>query len=292
LLVSRADRRPFLLPANICPIVPITFLKAGMSFKFVDISPASLHMDLGAAGDLLRSGRFSGLLYAHTYGEPSTPHDFFATIKSVDPSLLLVDDRCLCLPDLAMPETEADVVLYSTGYAKIVDIGFGGYAFLQPELSYMSHRLPFSADDLEALEKAYKGSVTSREPFVYQDSDWLETEANLPDWSSYRRRVKSALDVSLAHRSEINTVYVSCLPDEIQLPAEYQTWRFNIRVSGRDGLLSDIFAGGLFASAHYASLAGIMAPGTCLNAEELASHVINLFNGVCPTFYTPGNSAS
>jgi hypothetical protein len=73
-------------------------------------------------------------------------------------------------------------------------------------------------------------------------------------------------------------VYVSCLPDEIQLPAEYQTWRFNIRVSGRDGLLSDIFAGGLFASAHYASLAGIMAPGTCLNAEELASHVINLFN--------------
>jgi hypothetical protein len=38
LLVGRADSRPWLLPANICPIVPITFLKAQVPFEFVDIS--------------------------------------------------------------------------------------------------------------------------------------------------------------------------------------------------------------------------------------------------------------
>ena len=29
--------RPFLLPANVCPIVPLTFFKAGVPFEFVDI---------------------------------------------------------------------------------------------------------------------------------------------------------------------------------------------------------------------------------------------------------------
>jgi len=31
-------------------------------------------------------------LYAHTYGELSTPNDFFTMIKSLDPGLLILDD--------------------------------------------------------------------------------------------------------------------------------------------------------------------------------------------------------
>ncbi len=85
LLVRRADSRPWLLPANICPIVPITFLKARVPFEFVDISPATLHMDLMQAEERIKKRKFGGLLYAHTYGELSTPLDFFSAMKSLDP---------------------------------------------------------------------------------------------------------------------------------------------------------------------------------------------------------------
>ncbi len=42
LLVSQKQTKPWLLPANICPIVPITFMKADVPFEFVDISSETL----------------------------------------------------------------------------------------------------------------------------------------------------------------------------------------------------------------------------------------------------------
>lgn len=279
LLSGRADRRPFLLPANICPIVPITFLKAGVPFEFVDISPHDLHMDLAAAAERLRQDDFGGLLYAHTYGEPSTPFDFFAAVKAEYPALLLIDDRCLCAPDLE-PERRnpADVLLYSSGYAKVVDLGFGGYAFLRDDLPYTPRVLPFSASHLKALEQAYKASLAARRPFVYTDSDWLESGGDFPAWEQYRRQLAHGLEQAQAHRREVNAVYAARLPAECQLPPAYQNWRFNLRLPRRDRVLQAIFEAGLFASAHYASLAGVMAPGACPQAETLAAQVINLFN--------------
>ena len=44
------------------------------------------------------------VLYAHTYGEASTPDDFFQKVKVRYPEMVLVDDRCLCIPDLDAPE--------------------------------------------------------------------------------------------------------------------------------------------------------------------------------------------
>src|SRR5215207_1297139 len=157
ILVSQASDLPWLMPANICPIVPITFLKAGIPFEFVDISAETLHMDWQQAQALMAKRRYGGVLYAHTYGKLFTPNDFFAKIKSLDPELLILDDRCLCIPDLEPDHnSRADVILYSTGYAKIVEINFGGYAFMTDEVPYQPQQLPFSAQAHEELEMAYK----------------------------------------------------------------------------------------------------------------------------------------
>lgn len=279
LLVSRRDRRPFLLPANICPIVPLTFLKAGVPFEFVDISPDTLHMDLAAAAERLRRGGAGGVLYAHTYGEPSTPFDFFAAVRADDPSRLVIDDRCLCEPDLAPdPRNPADVSLYSSGYAKVVDLGFGGYAFLREGVPYAPSPLPFRREHLEALEQAYKASIAARQPFRYADSDWLESGGDLPPWDEYRLRLVEGLKQAQTHRREINAVYAARLPAWAQLPPAYQNWRFHVRLPQRDRVLEALFEAGLFASAHYASLAGLFAPGVCPQAEALAAEVLNLFN--------------
>ena len=279
LLKSQDNTKPWLLPANICPIVPITFFKAGIPIEFVDISAETLHMDLEQAEGRLKRGAYGGILYAHTYGEPSTPNDFFQHVKSRYPDLLLVDDRCLCIPDLEPnPEMVADVALYSTGYAKMVELNFGGYAFLKDDMPYQPAHLPFNPEAHEEIESGYKQAIQNRTQYVYNDSDWLQTDADLPAWYDYRQQIEDGLKTSLQHRDALNAIYENHLPKEIQLPKEYQSWRFNLRMKNKDRVLKAIFSAGLFASSHYASLAGIMAPGQCTQAETLANEIINLFN--------------
>jgi hypothetical protein len=278
LLRSRPDRRPFLLPANICPIVPLTFLKADIPFAFVDLEPATLNLDLVHAAAQLRTGTFGGILYAHTYGDESTPVGFFTDIKQRDENLLLIDDRCLCFPDLQPdPQNPADVLLYSTGYAKMVDLGSGGYAFLRPDIKYHPQALPFNPTRYEEIEKDYKKCITSQARFQYTDSDWLQTDPATA-WKMYQCQIADAGPGSRAHRMEVNAVYAARLPAEICLPERFQLWRFNIRVKNKAEVLKNIFDAGLFASSHYASLAGIFAPGSCPQTEALAGSVINLFN--------------
>lgn len=279
LLKSQDNSLPWLMPANICPIVPITFFKGGIPVEFVDISAETLHMDLEQAEERLKCENYGGILYAHTYGEPSTPDDLFRHVKSNYPELLLVDDRCLCVPDLEPnSEMSADVALYSTGYAKVVELNSGGYAFLRDSTLYQPQHLPFDPKAHEEIESGYKQVIQNRKPYVYEESDWLQTDANLPTWYDYRHQIEEALIKSLGHREALNAIYANRLPVEIQLPQEYQSWRFNLRVKDKERVLKSIFSADLFASSHYASLAGVMAPGHCPQAEILAGEIINLFN--------------
>lgn len=280
ILRSHPYNRPFLLPANICPIVPLTFMKAGTPYEFVDISPDSLNLDLDRVEAILSSsgGRHAGVLYAHTYGDPTTPSEFFGWVKGRWPDMVIIDDRCLCVPEWEPNESPADVRLYSTGYAKIVDAGIGGYGFLHDALPYQRHELAFSAKELHSVEAAYKLSIDQGSQFEYRDSDWLQTNAPLPAWSEYLARVRQLLPATLSHRGEINAVYNSLIPVELQLGAACQLWRFNLKLTHKGAILRKIFEAGLFASSHYRSLAGIMGEGTGTHASELHGHVVNLFN--------------
>jgi hypothetical protein len=279
LLKSRGRNQPWLLPANICPVVPLTFLKAGAPFTFVDIAEKTLLMDLDQAEALLRAQPFDGLLYAHTYGEASTPNEFFRLIKGKFPNLLVIDDRCLCIPYLEHNHLNmADVQLYSTGYAKIVDLNFGGYAFIRDDINYQPGFLPFVGQHYNEVEKLYKQAINERVMFTYDDSDWLDTETPMPSWDDYCQRVEIQLAESLKHRAILNSIYADRLPVEMQLPDGFQEWRFNIRVKNKQRVLNAIFASGLFASSHYASLVGIFGDGYGSHADVLANDVINLFN--------------
>jgi hypothetical protein len=281
LLYDRDGGRTFILPANICPIVPITFFKAGISFEFVDISSKTLHMDLEQAELQLKTRRYGGLLYAHTYGDPSTPYDFFSLIKKQYPDLLIIDDRCLCIPELIPdPTNMADVILYSTGYAKIVDLEYGGFAYLKEDVNYHAHTLPYQRSALDELEKNYKLSVETGEKYSYKDSYWLQTELDLPVWPEFAERVRTAKESSISHRQSINAVYNSIVPSSLSLGEEYQLWRFNLRLPDKKKTLKAIFNAGLFASSHYPSLGGIMGTGNFPAAKRLSGEVVNLFNDI------------
>jgi dTDP-4-amino-4,6-dideoxygalactose transaminase len=254
LLLSREDRRPFLLPANTCPVVPLAFRQAGHPFFCVDIDPVELTMDprrcLRAIEE--RPEDFGGILFVRTYGVEKDFSQFFRGIKEIQPDFLIIDDKCLCPPDCdgERLSPDADVTLFSTGRAKPVDLGFGGFARCREGVSYR----PFEGES------------------------WLDLSAPGLGWDAYRTAIQQALPRVEEHRRRLNAIYTSTLPEEIQLPARFQGWRFHILVPEPDRLVERLFAAGLFASRHYASLGGIFCEERFPEAERLHRGIVNLFN--------------
>jgi hypothetical protein len=252
LLRSRADPRPFLLPANICSIVPETLRHARQPYELVDITDPTLEIDTGTCIERLRqrSGGYAGVVFVRPYGCDRAVNSLFRRLKEIQPDILVIDDKCLCQPDFELTGTDpdADVTLFSTGYGKHTDIG-GGFAVLHDAVAY--HRT--------------EGNGT----------EWLDVRPPEMEWESYRQRVAVAMRASDEHKSALNAIYASMLPSRIQLEPDFQRWRFNILVAEPADLVATVFAAGLFASRHYPSLGD---PGQFPVAERLHQRVVNLFN--------------
>jgi len=274
-------KKTFLMPANVCPEVPLLFLKANVPFELVDISSDTLCIDRGRVTDVLEKARdrYAGLIFVRTYGVTDSFRELFSEIKQIAPELILIDDCCLCPPTAANPDlTDRDIVLYSTGHAKLVDLGFGGFAFLRDTIPYQRRTLVFERPALLQMTDIYKITIKRNEQFCYADSAWLDTEAPMVSWEDYVKLVSAELEWTLLHKESLNRLYTENLPAEIQLDSRFQAWRFNILVPEKTKLLSRIFEAGLFASDHYASLAGIFGDADAPIAKSLHKRVVNLFN--------------
>jgi dTDP-4-amino-4,6-dideoxygalactose transaminase len=278
LLRSRQDRRPFLLPANICPVVPAVFHKARFSFEFVDISEQDFCIDQERVSNLVKSHRYGGVMGVRTYGYYRNLSSFFGELRNIDEDILLVDDRCLCEPSFEDSTEAADVVLYSTGQGKFADVGFGGYAFMKEHVPYSHQPLSFSQTALQSFEDKYNCCIDRRDKFPCTDGDWLDGRYPVFPLTEFKDAVISEISRSKTRKTRLNNYYLSALPTEVLLGEEWNNWRFCIRVKNKARLLKSIFSRGLFASSHYASLAGIFGPGSAPVASRLHESVINLFN--------------
>lgn len=281
LLLSEPHRTAWLLPANVCPIVPLTFRKARRSFEFVDIEEATLCMNRSEVLKRLRAtpDRYGGVLFVRTYGVEGAFDDLFDEIKRCSPATLVIDDRCLCPPRLDEPASPlSDGLLYSTGYAKPVDLGFGGFAWLADGIAYRRHGLPFRAEDLGRLTTAIKAGIEQEHRFEYTDTHWLDAGEPVMPLDEYRSSIRTRARESVALKSRINRVYRNGLPKSICLDERFQNWRFQILVPEKDRLLAALFDNGLFASSHYADLTGIFSDGVSPEAARLHQRVVNLFN--------------
>ncbi len=270
----------YLLPANICPVVPLTFLEAGLDFDLVDISPVDLCMDRDIVLKKLRSDGtiYSGVLFARTYGLEGSFEKFFSDIKAIDKKIQIIDDRCLVKPSFEQEDTFADLVLFSTGYAKYTDIGSGAFAFLADSSDYMEQPTEYSEGDEKALMEDFKNKLSTGGKYIAEKPyAWLDNRK--PEYG-YPDRVLEHTDKVGRHKQNLNRIYRDLLPDRIQMDEEFCSWRFNIRVPAdkKGPLLKIIFENGLFASSHYASLSGIFGKTTAPQAEALHQTVINLFN--------------
>lgn len=237
-IVSNDIAGKILLPANVCSDVVETINEAGAMPEFVDIDKSTLCMD---EQETLKGVAYSkALLFVHTYGVESDFEDFFHRVKDTNPEIAIIDDKCLCWPDLHTDlSTEADLVLYSTGAKKQLDLGGGGYGFVK-------------RSRIDSKSGNGNSMILNNGEFVScQDVDYYRV---------------------ISHRDAIFRIYEKNLPFSIQLPKQFQKWRFNIVVNNKEDVLKALFAKGLYASGHYKPLTS-----SCPNAKWLYDHVVNLF---------------
>ena len=103
-LKSKSFKGPFLIPANVCPVVPLTMMKAGVGFEFVDIDERHT-MSESIAFKMMSKSEYEGLLFVHSYGKLFDNEVFYQKLKALN----------------------VDMELYSTGYAKYIELSYGGY---------------------------------------------------------------------------------------------------------------------------------------------------------------------
>jgi len=280
ILRAYEEDKVFILPSNVCPIVPITFLKANKRFELIDISDESLCIDEEIVLTRLKQSpnKYAGVLFVRTFGTDDCFETFFKQIKDIQESFLVIDDRCLSIPNTDYIETYADVVLYSTGYSKVVDLGYGGIAQLKGNVNYKKYPNKYSEKSHSELINNYKFSIQDRSQYIYKDSNWLDNSISDRSFESHVELMQMEYNESIRIKKRINKIYSDNLPSNIQLKPNYQLWRFNITVPNNSNVIDVLFANNLFASTHYPSLNGIFCEGDAINTEKLHSTVINLFN--------------
>jgi dTDP-4-amino-4,6-dideoxygalactose transaminase len=141
----------YLIPTNICPEVVLVFLKAGIKLTFLDLETENLGIDTLEIQRVLGKEKVNGILYNHTYGNEYIPEQFLEKLKNEFPQIYLLDDRCLCFPDRLYLSNLFDLVLFSTGPRKQLDIGHGGFGLFKNG-EFKMQKLTRSIKDYEYVQ--------------------------------------------------------------------------------------------------------------------------------------------
>lgn len=274
--------KPFLLPANICPVVPLSFLKAGVDFEFVDIDESHA-INKSVCLDKLSTNKYQGLLFVHAYGKVFDNVDFYRDIKSLDPKLCIIDDKCLCIPDTeSITPENVDVQLYSTGYSKYVELGFGGYSNLSDQ-----YRDKYFVDSKEKFDKDIELRLQSYIKECLMKGDRYKLSSNLP-WldisglsmsgDEYLCLINKKKAEIKSNKDIINSIYRENLPAKIRMGEKFENWSFCIMVNNQKRLLEEIFKHNLFAGTNFPSVSYLFKGVHVTNAELESTKIINLFN--------------
>lgn len=282
----KSNKRKFLVPANICPIVPLALMKAGKQVEFIDIDPRTLEMDLNKTIERCKGNDIGSVIFVRPFGAVIDRREFFEKFKLIFPDILLIDDRCLSLPEISPRKFEsdyADVVLFSTGKGKIVDFGWGGYAFVKSGTSYEASSPkypPFRSSDKALFEQSLATSLNV-EAISNRNVDlaWLDCSSVKVAVKTYFEQVAKQYNIVKRHKTVINNIYLAHTTECHRLGDVYNDWRFQIRSERKKEILSAIFSAGYYGSGHFSVTANIFYPSLKYPAAcKIFNTSINLFN--------------
>jgi hypothetical protein len=223
------------------------------------------------------TSRYAGVLFVRSYGHDGDFSHFFREIKAMDANLKVIDDRCLARPRFTSLEQDANLELYSTGYSKFVELGWGGWGILRGEEQYLPVVQTFELGAQTDLVEQFRMVFRERSLFNYPQTHWLDTRIPEMGAKEFQFMVENRIEESSHHRCSLNAIYAEQL-EAWAAPAECRDWRFTIFCDCQQDLIRAIFAAGHFASAHFDSLVPMFGPGNVPVADVCGRYVVNLFN--------------
>ena len=274
-----SDKNEWILPANICPIVAATFLKANKKIIFLDIDLKTLSFEMfELKKTLLENHQIQGVLWVRAYGYTIDNLDeTFHDLKNIAPKIKIIDDACLMEPDFNPVLKEADLKIFSTGYSKFVDVGFGGWAVSREEMNFANYNPDFSEEDYNGIVKLFESCLKGKTPFILPENSWLDLRYPQYQTSDYLNEIRQKSQESREHKAQLNAIFMNYL-GRWAFPLTHHQWRFNLLIENRDQVLSKIFESGHFASKNYPSLVNIFSSGKDENARFFEARILNLFN--------------
>lgn len=119
-----------IVPANICYAAVFPIISAGFRPLFCDVDRYSGNVTLKTIDNVLRDDVIAAII-PHMYGNPV--RDMGRIYERLEQNgIILIEDCASLMINVGtelMPGTIGDYVIYSTGYSKTIDIGFGGLLF-------------------------------------------------------------------------------------------------------------------------------------------------------------------
>jgi len=249
-VLKKIKQKKFLLPLNVCPVVPDTFIKANKQFEFIDINLETLCMDYDLILDKIRNdSTIDGVLFVKTFGIEIDTEPFFKELKDINHNIFIIDDMCPSIPrfNYQIENSYSDLALFSSGYSKYVDIGYGGYGFLK------------------------------NNKFINIFQDVSENK----DFIEYKKRILKEVASMKVHKEVLNNIYKNGIPEKYHLGEQFNNWRFSLLIDNKEDVLQAIFENkGLFASSHYPQVDYdyVEYPLQNSKAKRIHDKIINLFN--------------
>jgi len=272
----------WIIPVNVCHLVPACFIKAECPFEILDVDKLKLDLDENQVIQKLIEypGKYSGVLSVRNYGDDYPKESFFKKIRKHEPDIKIVDDACLSYPDISTPLSSlVDLELYSTGYSKPLDLGYGGFGKLHLQKNQLKPmNLNFEEESLIEMNDYY---VYSTKKLVKAEhkrfkTSWLNSQ-NVNS-IEYLQQISLNFEKTKKHKNKINKIYDSLLKLNLKERRLSTNWRYNIKLLNPDLVLDKIFEHGLFASQHYFPLNRVFDSNLCPNWENAYKSILNLFN--------------
>lgn len=278
--IAVANKGLWIIPDNVCHVVMATLVLAGCTPLILDVDRQTLELNHNDVLQRIKETKVvKGIVMVRAFGNDKLDYtEFIRNIRMIDFNILFVDDRCLCQPTFQIVDCDADYYLYSTGYSKFVDLGYGGYCFSKREIKNCA--LPYSEAHEIEFNYYFSESISSqsviRKGFVNKISklNWLNTRSLDV---SYIDLVKENCVLAYEHKKHINNIYYNINKDFI-LGDDFNVWRFNLLFENRDEILKLFTDNDIFSSKHYFSLSQLLGHLPNKIWSFYSNHIINLFN--------------
>lgn len=295
-----------LVPSNVCyaAIFPVAY--AGAQPVFCDVEAPSGNVSLRTLQEACNDLHPAAVLVVHMYGNPIQDIGAIASWCK-DNGLVLIEDCASAmgatLPDGAPVGSFGAYAVYSTGYAKTVEAGFGGLVTAAPgfspsEIVRICARLPRLSAETEERDalfsRLYRALRNSNADAPFKRllfAEWQEAFRDVflcsisPAQEQRVREAVRTLRDCIERRRAAQCRYEELLRGGLPGAKVYLyekgavPWRFSVRVPAdlRPALVEESLKRKVPISDWYPSIEGLFSPDpSCVVAQRLGEEMVNL----------------